>query len=75
MHTNPVLQITHTFKCAAWHLLKGRAEWQNMFPCVQAYTEVGGLMKVHNFKGHTGGTPLLSAKCHPMKQMYICVAM
>lgn len=50
MHTNPVLQITHTFKCAAWHLLKGRAEWQNMFPCVQAYTEVGGLMKVHNFK-------------------------
>lgn len=70
--TNPVLQLTYTFMCMVWHLLKGGAEWQNMFPCVYAHTEVGDLMKVCNFKRHTGGTPLLFAKCQPMKHVYLC---
>lgn len=73
--TNPVSQLTYTFMCIVWHLLKGGAEGQNMLPCVYAHTEVGDLMKVCNFKRHTGGTSLLFAQCHSMKQMYICVAM
>lgn len=50
-------------------------EGQNMLLCVYVHTEVGDLMKVCNFKRHTGGTSLLFAKCHSMKQMCICVAM
>lgn len=57
--TNPVLQLIYTFKCMVWHLLKEGAEWQNMFPCVYAHTEVEDLMKLCNFKRPTGDTPLL----------------
>lgn len=60
-HTNPVSQLAYTYMFLVCHLLQGGAEWQNTFPCVYAYTEVGD--------------PVLLAKCHPMKQMYVCVAM